>query len=243
MRDRVAAPLTHLAAQTQHLAYRRATATLGGEGASSQTQRKEECMGRQPIERHVVRADADRFVAALSPDLLAGIRRRIGWTARRSGVRLQPDAIDDLTQDILLRLWQRSVTSAVGDFAAYAFSSASNLTIDSLRRRRAKKRSAPETANGDGAMLVAPWPPTPEQAVIGRDELRHHLARCRRLLSARQYRIFTLIYFAGFTSREVGERIGLHTSSVDSVLHRLRRTLRENDVVIRPRAARAGHEA
>jgi RNA polymerase sigma factor (sigma-70 family) len=195
------------------------------------------------MERQVVRRDADRFVTALSPDLLAGIRRRIGWTARRSGVRLQDHAIDDLTQELLLQLWQRGVTTAVGDFPAYVLSSAANLTIDALRRRGAKKRLAPETANGNGAMLVAPWPPTPEQAVIGRDELRHHLARCRRLLSARQYRIFTLIYVAGFTSREVGERIGLETSSVDSVLHRLRRALGESGVVIRPRAARGEPDA
>jgi RNA polymerase sigma factor (sigma-70 family) len=195
------------------------------------------------MDRQVVREDADRFVTALSPDLLVGIRRRIGWTARRSGVRLQADAIDDLTQDLLLRLWQRGTTTAVGDFRAYALCCAGNLTIDALRRRGAKKRSAPGTANGNGAELLPNWPATPEETTIGRDELRHHLAQCRRLLSARQYRIFTLVYVAGYTSREVGERIGLETSSVDSVLHRLRRSLGDSGVVIRPRALKGEHEA
>jgi RNA polymerase sigma factor (sigma-70 family) len=195
------------------------------------------------MERKVVRADADRFVTALSPDLLAGIRRRIWWTARRSGVRLQDHAIDDLTQDLLLRLWERGVTSAVGDFRAYALCCAANLTIDCLRRRGAKKRSAPGTANGNGAELLPNWPATPEETAIGRDELRHQLAHCRRLLSARQYRIFELVYVAGYTSREVGERIGLHTSSVDSVLHRLRRSLGDSGVVIRPRVLKGENEA
>jgi RNA polymerase sigma factor (sigma-70 family) len=184
------------------------------------------------MERHALRRDADQFVTALSPDLLAGIRRRIGWTARCSGVRLQADAIDDLTQDLLLRLWERGVTSAVGDFRAYALCCAGNLTIDTLRRRGAKKRSAPGTANGNGAELLPNWPATPEETAIGRDELRHQLAACRRLLSARQYRIFKLIYVAGYTSREVGERIGLETSSVDSILFRLRRSLREKDLIL-----------
>ena len=179
-------------------------------------------------------------------ELLASIRGRIWWTAHCRGVRLQDHAIDDLVQDLLLLLWQRGVTSAVGDFPAYVRSCAANVTIDSLRRRRAKKRDEPEGANGDGAMLLPARVPTPEEQAIGCDSLRHQLAECRRLLSARQYRIFTLIYVAGYTSREVGERIGLHTSSVDSVLHRLRRSLGEKDVVIRPRACRSeqgGHEA
>jgi RNA polymerase sigma factor (sigma-70 family) len=194
------------------------------------------------MERQAVRRDADRFVAALSPDLLAGIRRRIGWTARRSGVRLQDHAIDDLTQELLLRLWQRGVTSAVGDFQAYALSSAIHLTIDFLRRRHARKRQTPAATNGEGALLVPAWPATLEQTLLARDELRHHLAACRRQLSARQYRIFKLIYVAGYTSREVGQRIGLETSSVDSVLHRLRRSLGESGVAVRPRVARGEHE-
>ena len=155
-------------------------------------------------------------------------------------MRLQDHTIDDLVQDLLLQLWQRGVTGAVGDFPAYVRSCAANVTIDWLRRRRAKKRDEPEGANGGGAMALPAWPVTPEQTLLARDELRHQLAECRRLLSARQYRIFTLIYVAGYTSREVGERIGLHTSSVDSVVHRLRRSLEERDVVIRPRASRNG---
>jgi DNA-directed RNA polymerase specialized sigma24 family protein len=79
--------------------------------------------------------------------------------------------------------------------------------------------------------------------VIARGELRQQLAACRRLPSARQYRIFTHVYVAGYTSREVGERIGLETSSVDSVLHRLRRSLGESGVVVRPRAARGEQES
>jgi RNA polymerase sigma factor (sigma-70 family) len=195
------------------------------------------------MERRAVREDADQFVAALSPDLLAGIRRRIGWTARRQGIRLQDDAIDDLVQELLLQLWQRGASSAVGDFPAYALSSAIHLTIDFLRRRHARKRQAPATTNGEGAPLLPAWPATLEQELLARDELRHRLAACRRRLSARQYRIFTLVYVAGYTSREVGERIGLETSSVDSVIVRLRRSLGDSGVVVRSRTARGEQEA
>jgi RNA polymerase sigma factor (sigma-70 family) len=134
------------------------------------------------------------------------------------------------------------VTNAVGDFRGYVLSSAINQTIDFLRRRRARKRQASAATNGNSAAPLPAWPATLEQTLLARDELRHQLAHCRHLLAARQYRIFTLIYVAGYTNREVGARIGLHTSSVDSALHRLRRSLGEQDVVIRPRTRRREQE-
>jgi RNA polymerase sigma factor (sigma-70 family) len=127
--------------------------------------------------------------------------------------------------------------STARDLPAYVLTSAINLTRDSLRRRGAAKRSAPGATTGDGAML-SPWAPTPEREAIGREELRHHLAECRRLLSDRQYRIFRLVYLGGYTSREVAERVGLRTSSVDSALHRMRRAVGGRVVPIRQQAAR-----
>jgi len=194
-------------------------------------------MARPPIKRPPPSLDPAVWASELSAGLLARIRSRIWWTARNRGVGLQDDAIDDLTQELLLQLWERGVTSAVGDFPAYVISSAGNLTLDWLRRRRAKKREAPDSANGDGAMLLAPWVPTPEQTAIGRDELRHQLAECRRLLSARDYRIFALVCLAGLSRREVGKLTGLAHGSVDSILFRLRRSLRKQEVVLRPGGA------
>jgi len=202
-------------------------------------------MARPPIKRPAPSLDPAAWAKELSPELLARIRSRIWWVAHNRGVGLQDDAIDDLVQDLLLLLWQRGVTSAVGNFPAYVISSAGNLTLDFLRRRRARKREGPDSANGDGAMLLPAWVPTPEQTAIGRDELRHQLAECRRLLSPRDYRIFALVCLAGFSRREVGKLTGLAPGSVDSILFRLRRSLREREVALRPGAAseQGGHEA
>jgi RNA polymerase sigma factor (sigma-70 family) len=190
-----------------------------------------------------VGSDADYFMAGLSTDLLSSIRRLIRWTAAVRGVRLQDHAIDDLAQDLLLRLWERGVPKEVEDFPAYVLRAASNLTIDAVRRGRAKKRETPASTGAESAVLLAPWPATPEQTLIGRDTLRQKLAECRRLLSARQYRIFALTYLAGFTNREVGARVGLRPGNVDSILFRLRRALGGNGVVIRCRASRSEQEA
>ncbi len=200
-------------------------------------------MTRRLVEGKGVGSDPDLFTTSLSPDLHASIRRLIRWTAAVRGVRLQDDAIDDLAQDLLLRLWERGVPEEVEDFPAYVLRAASNLTIDAVRRGRAKKREAPASTNGESAGLVAAWPPTPEQTLMGRDTLHHKLAECRRELSTRQYRIFVLTYLAGFTNREVGARVGLRPGSVDSILFRLRRALGRCGVVLRPRAARSELEA
>ena len=200
-------------------------------------------MARRLADGRGVGEDSAWLVAGLNPDLLAGIRRRIRWTAAVRGVRLQDDAIDDLAQDLLLRLWERGVPREVEDFPAYVLRATSNLTIDTVRRGRAKKREAPASAGAESAVLQALWPATPEQTVIGRDALRQKLAECRHLLSARQYRIFALTYLAGFTNREVGAREGLRPGCVDSILFRLRRALGGNGVVIRCRASRSEQEA
>jgi RNA polymerase sigma factor (sigma-70 family) len=199
-------------------------------------------MTRRLVEGGGVDADPEWFVASLSPDLLTSIRRLIRWTAAVRGIRLQDHAIDDLAQDLLLRLWERGVPREVEDFSAYVLRAASNVTIDAVRRSRAKKREAPASTNGESAVLLAPWPATPEQTVIGRDTLRQKLAECRRLLSARQYRIFALTYLAGFTKHEVGARVGLRPGTVDAALFRLRRTLGGRGVVIRLRASRSEQE-
>ena len=200
-------------------------------------------MTRGLVEGRGVGDDPAWLVSGLSPDLLARVRCRIRWTATVRGVRLQDDAIDDLAQDLLVRLWERGVPREVEDLPAYVLRAANNLTIDAVRRGRAKKREVPASTEGEKGALVAAWPHTPEQTAIGRDDLHHRLAECRRLLSARQYRIFALTYLAGFTNREVGAREGLRPGTVDSILFRLRRALGGNRVVIRCRASRSEQEA
>ncbi|HEX4952666.1 MAG TPA: sigma-70 family RNA polymerase sigma factor [Thermoanaerobaculia bacterium] len=196
-------------------------------------------MTRRPVEGQSVGADPEWFVAGLSPDLLVSIRRRIRWTAATWGVCLRADAVDDLAQDLQLRLWERGVPREVEDFPAYVLRAASNLTIDALRRRRAKKREAPTSPAGKSAVLGPPWPATPEEMAIGRDCLRQQLAECRRLLSARQYQIFALIYLAGFTHREVSARMGLGPGRVQALLASLRRVLEASGMVLRPRVSRS----
>ena len=200
-------------------------------------------MTRRLVEGRGVGEDPAWLFSGLSADLLTSIRRRIRWTAAVRGVRLQDDAVDDLTQDLLLRLWERGVPGEIEDFTAYVLRAAANLTIDTVRRGRAKKREAPSSTTDESAASVSTWPATPEQTAIGRDALRQKLADCRRLLSARQYRIFTLSYIAGFTNREVGAREGMRPDSVDATLFRLRRALGRCGVVLRPRAARGELEA
>ena len=195
-------------------------------------------MTRRLVEGGGVDADPDHFTTSLSPDLLAGVRRRIRWTAAVRGVRLQDDAVDDLAQDLLLRLWERGVPREVEDFPAYVLRAASNLTIDAVRRDRAKKRETPASTDCGSAVSGPAWPATPEQTAIGREGLRHKLAECRSLLSARKYRIFALTYLAGCTNREVAASVGLRPGNVDSILFRLRRALKGSGLVPRTRASR-----
>lgn len=113
---------------------------------------------------------------APTPPQLAAIRRSIKRTAARFHQWLSLECIEDLMQEVLLRLWRSGTEDRLHDCPAYIRRVTENTTIDMLRSHGAKKRRVPT------AMLfypkISPWRPphTPEEILIAREEAQHVLA-------------------------------------------------------------------
>lgn len=114
--------------------------------------------------------------AVPTPWQLAMLRGKIRETAARFHHRLSFECIEDLMQEVLLRLWRSGAEDRLRDSPPYVRRVAENTTIDMLRRKSAKKRQIP------AAMLldtrIEPWQPpsTPEEILIAREEARQTLA-------------------------------------------------------------------
>ena len=152
---------------------------------------------------------------------LALIRDSIKKTALRFGERLSPDSIEDLVQDVFLRLWRLGAEKKLVTCPAYVRRVAVNVTIDAIRRTRAKKR----TMRSRRSSVEALYPPTPnpEEIILAREELRLRLSQCRSLLSRRGYKAFVLVCLVGLARREVSSAVGLKPRTIDTMLSCLRK--------------------
>lgn len=101
---------------------------------------------------------------------LAAIRRTIRTSAARFNQRLSPECVQDLMQEVLLRLWRAGMEAKLNDRPGYVHRVAANVTVDELRRRGAKKRDVRRTVVVDMERLPLRSPPTPEEILIEREE-------------------------------------------------------------------------
>lgn len=115
-----------------------------------------------------------------TPGQLVVIERSITKTARSFGHRLSPECVEDLVQEVFLRLWK---SRAEGKLACVPFVRrvAANVTIDSLRQRGAKKRRVRRTLSLQAEMARWRSSRTPEEILIEREEAQKVLETNRPL--------------------------------------------------------------
>lgn len=195
----------------------------------------------------------EQFVTRFDRPLGAAVRRAL----TRFGLAPQRELVEDLVQEVYCRLLEtgprprdfrgrndREVTSYLGRVAR-------SLVVDQLRRRRAVKRGGEwrQAAGGVGesdlAERVADPAASPEDRLLAGERRRLFLARCRRCAGAgevgrRNLRILELALLDGWSSREIARALGgeLLASSVDTLLHRMRRRLAAGGLQL-PRRGRA----
>lgn len=114
--------------------------------------------------------------AVLTPWQLGMLRGRIKETAARFRHRLSAECVEDLMQEVLLRLWRSGAQDRLRDSPSYVRRVAANATIDTLRRQSATKRRMP-TAKQLSWLL----PQTPEEILMAREEAYLVLATNRYL--------------------------------------------------------------
>ncbi len=120
---------------------------------------------------------------APTPGQLVVIERTISKTARSFGHRLSPECVEDLVQEVFLRLWKSRAEKKLACIP-FVRRVAANVTIDSLRQRGAKKRRVRRTLSLQAEMSRWYSPRTPEEVLIEQEEA-HQLIETDRVLRKR----------------------------------------------------------
>ena len=121
----------------------------------------------------------------------------------------------DLTQEVFVRLMRSEATGVVKNPRAYLYRIASNLLIDHFRSAERQ----PDTVGSPALEAVADETPSPERAVLARDELRR-LERAIDGLSSRQREVLFLHKFDGLSYRDIATRLGISENTV--MVHMMR---------------------
>ena len=192
----------------------------------------------------------DGLVRAHGARLKAVLRRAL---ARRRHPATD-DLVDDLVQEVWCRVFERCrhplvglATGGGGLTFSYLAQTARNVATDRVRAERAAKRGGgwlrhdEGGEDGDAAASVPDPTPGPEQRLLARERRRRFRQRCRPYVSrrrtARDLAIVERALLDGWSSRQIlGALDGqLSESSVDTLVHRVRRGLAAEGVEIASR--------
>lgn len=182
----------------------------------------------------------DEFLRRFQSRLRAGVYRALA----RCDVDPNSHEREDLIQEVFCRLLERRCRclrlcrgegeSSVG---AYLGRVAENVVVDRIRAAAAAKRGRDQLVDRgpesrfDPLVIAADRRPSPEERLIARERVDAFLHGLRQALGAaspqRDWQIFCMAVVEGRSSREICLAIGggLKPSTVDSLIHRLRRRL------------------
>jgi RNA polymerase sigma-70 factor (ECF subfamily) len=129
--------------------------------------------------------------------------------------------VDDLIQEVFLRIVRRGDTDQLEKLDGYIFQTASSVLKDRGRRRKARwsDRHIPfDSDRHDGPEIG------PEQILIGQQSLRA-AGFILLELPERTRRVFILRRLEGLPYQEIGQRLGLSVSAVEKHMQRAVRHL------------------
>ena len=185
--------------------------------------------------------------------------RRLRAVLRRALARRRHPATDDLVDDLVQEVWcrvfercrHRLVGLAAGGEGHLTFSylaqMARHVAIDRVRAERAAKRGGgwlrhhPADDEDDPLAALPALDPSPELRTLARERRRRFRDRCRPYVSrARTGRDLAIVERAlldGWSSRQILAALGgrLSQSSVDSLVHRVRRGLASEGIEVERR--------
>jgi RNA polymerase sigma-70 factor (ECF subfamily) len=130
-----------------------------------------------------------------------------------------PEAADELTQDVFVRLWQKlSTFRGEASFTTWLHRLAVNVIIERFRTLgTARERFL---ADGEAALERMPAVST------GRPDTRMDLEQAMRRLPPGARTVFVLHDIEGYRHEEIGNLLGVSVGTSKSQLHRARMTLR-----------------
>jgi RNA polymerase sigma factor (sigma-70 family) len=145
--------------------------------------------------------------------------------------RAHQNDVEDLVQEVLLRIQKRQPAPVVNNVEGYLFEVAANVLIDRGRRDRTRRRS-------DHCEFQEIHHPvdemSPERVLQGREQMARAMAALNEL-PERTRRVFILVRFEEMSYKLVAQRVGVSVSAVEKhvmkALRHLHARLRDQDDV------------
>ncbi len=150
-----------------------------------------------------------------------------GWLRRIVSARLgEPQAVDEVMQNVALAaVAQRSPLYDPGRVAGWLYRLAVRQVLIHRRKSGRYRSLVVRYAERGGAASEVDAAPSPLLWLVS-DERQRLVQSALDRLPPRDAELFILKYAEGFTARELAERLGVTTVTVEARLHRARRRLR-----------------
>lgn len=142
------------------------------------------------------------------------------------------DEAEDVTQEVLLKIWERLDELPRTHTTAWIMKVTRNLCIDYVRRRQRTVRLLDVAEEEDGSDERWEAASNPE-AEAEQSEMQRHIERAIRALSEPLRSVVILREIQGLNYEEVARATGLPLNSVKVYLYRGRRMLREKLAFLR----------
>lgn len=127
-----------------------------------------------------------------------------------------PAEVDDLVQEVFLRLTRRGSLQDIANLEGYVFQTAANVLRDRLRQRLSHQVAQHEEISEDHPEDAAF---TPERVLLGKEAIQQ-LSQALFELPERTRTVFFLCRIEGIPYAEVGERLGISLSAVNKHMAR-----------------------
>lgn len=122
-----------------------------------------------------------------------------------------PHEVDDLVQDVFLRLVRRGAFDKDDNVSAYAFRTAQSVWLDRGRYRRSRESDRHVSFDPD---LHAGAEGGTEEAILARDSLRHAADAIAQLPDKTRH-VFLLRRIDGLSMQQIADQLGISLSSAE----------------------------
>lgn len=141
--------------------------------------------------------------------------------------RLDESALDELMQEVRIRLWRaRGTSEQIGETnTSYVYRTASSAALDVLRRRRSRQADRHDAIDDGGVAVLAAPEPDPHAALEG-SELAERVHRAIEAIPATR-RPAVRMHLAGYPREEIAELMGWTEGKTRNLLYRGLADLRE----------------
>jgi RNA polymerase sigma-70 factor (ECF subfamily) len=153
------------------------------------------------VDRPKLDGSVETLARAYAPALKRFFERRI----------LEHADVDDLVQEVFLRLARRGDLGDIANLEGYVFQTAANILRDRLRHRFSHQANDHESISEDQPEEAVF---SPERVLLGREAV-DRLSAALRELPERTQAVFVLCRVEGISNAETARRLGISLSTVD----------------------------